>query len=496
MLGIFPVRSNHPLADAKQIRRLLHELPAQEPALALVNAGAQFESVVAADELRLDQRLDLVVQVDIAVAAHTLRLGREYLAGPEAGRAQESKLWSQNHDHWLRLFAAYDDILKRYRAGDKGAAGFAPRLPLLCARMLRACGGRLKWAQFKYGPIDAGIWSAAGTAYLAAVANGGERKAVAMGANQADSSVETEYLKLLLFHASSMDNLLPQEIEIAERLIAYLATHFRLTDRVHPFNVCWVDPAKPLPPTRLAKLPEITPSLRFFATRTALGALDGLRLNIESTGTLPAEVHLGAQYAPRVVVSVCEHLGGCWAPVPPMRGHVRHRVKSWLAVVHGIDRVHQRLSEPAGEGEAAGEAWVAEDVSRNGMRANVPLVGKDWLRVGVLLGVQPDGNGNWLVGVVRRLSRASDSFGDVGIETLSKAARAAVVDDGGRQVELILLDALGVGDEVRAVMPELLWDPKAPLALSLDGRRFRLQPCQLVEMGTGYALGRYRAEIT
>jgi hypothetical protein len=495
MLGIFTAKPSHPLADAKEIRRLVQDLPAQEPALALAYAGALFESLVATDDFRLDQRLDVVVQIDAAVAAHTLRLGREYLGGPEAGRAQESKVWSQCHDYWLGLSVAYDDILKRYGRGDKGAAGLTSRLPLLCARLLRACAGRLKWAQFRYGPIDAEIWATAGKAYLAAVANASERKPVATGANAPATSVEAEYLKLLLFQASSMGNLLPQEIEIAERLIAYLVPHFKLTDKVHPFNVCWVDPAKPVPPTRLAKLPEITPSLRFFATRTALNALNGLRLNIESTGTLPSEVHFGAQYAPRVVVLVCEHLATCWAPVPPMRGHVRHRVKSWLAVISGLDSVHRRLSGQAGQGEVAEEAWVAEDVSRNGMRANVPLVGKAWLRVGSLLGVQPDGCGNWLVGVVRRLSRSSDSFGDVGIETLSKTARAAVSDDGGRPIELILLDPVSVGDDVRVVIPELAWDPRTPLALALDGQRLRLQPRELVEMGAGYALGSYRAEL-
>lgn len=495
MLGLFSAKSSHPLADAREIRRLLQDLPAQEPAQALANAGARLESLVVTDELRLDQRLDLAMQIDSAVAAQALRLGREYLSGPEAGRAQESRTWSQNHDYWLRLAAAYADILKRCD-GDKNAAAFAPRLPLLCARLLRACGGQLKWQQFRYGPIDAVIWTTAGAAFLAAAATASERKPVAMGANAPASSVEAEYLRLLLFQSSSMDNLLPQEIEIAERLIAYLAPHFSLTQEVHPFNVCWVDPAKPMPPTRLARMPEITPTLRFFATRTALNALNGLRLNIESTGTLPTEVHFGAQYAPRVVVLVCEHLATCWAPVPPMREHVRHRVKSWLAVIHGLDAVHRRLSGQAASGEGAEEAWVAEDVSMNGIRANVPLLSKPWLCVGALLGVQPDGCGNWLVGVVRRLTRASDSFGDVGIETLSKTARAALADDGGRRVEMILLDPVTVDGEPRLVLPESMWDPRIPLALTLDGRRYRLLPRELIETGAGFALARYRAEPT
>jgi hypothetical protein len=343
MLGLFAAKPGHQLADAKEVRRLLNDLPAQEPAVALESAGALLDSLAASDEFRLDQRLDLVMQIDAAVVAQTHRLGREYLSTPDLSRAQEFKLWSQNRDYWLRLAAAYDDLLKRYRNGDKGADGLTARLPLLCARLLRACGGRLKWEQLRYGPVGGEIWATAGAAYQAAAATRAERKAVAFGANVPASSVEAEYLKLLLFQASSMDNLLPVEIEIAERLVAHLVPFFKLTDHVHPFNVYWVDPGKPLPPTRLARLPEITPTLRFFATRPALDALNGLRLKIESTGELPADVNFGGQYAPRVVLPVIEHLADCWAPVPPMRSHQRHRVKSWLTVINGLERTRPQL---------------------------------------------------------------------------------------------------------------------------------------------------------
>jgi len=234
--------------------------------------------------------------------------------------------------------------------------------------------------------------------------------------------------------------------------------------------------------------------LRFFGTRAALGALSELRSRMEASGDLPADINFGGQYPLRTVLSVVEHLATCWAPVPPMRGNPRHRVKSWLTIINGLDSVRQRLSGQTA-GQASGdEAWVVEDVSLNGIGAHVPLVGKDWLRVGALVGMQPDGGGNWLLGVVRRLVRESDSFACVGMETLSKSPCAAVADSGSMRVEIIVLDPLIAAEAVRVAMVDYAWDKRIPLLLNLEGTWARLHPLDVVDSGDGFVIGRYRVE--
>jgi hypothetical protein len=255
-----------------------------------------------------------------------------------------------------------------------------------------------------------------------------------------------------------------------------------------------VDIQKPLRPTRLAKLPEITPGLRFFNTRSALAALTKLRAVVDATGNLPAEINFGGQYSAQVALPVLNHLAACWAPTPPMRDHPRRRIKSRMTVTNGIANIYLRLADlPVPQGDL-GESWVVEDVSQGGIGAHVALIGQDWLRVGCLLGMQPEGGNNWLVGVVRRFSRESDAVGVVGVETLSKTPQSYVADSGGLRTEIVVFDPLVPGTELRVALPDMAWEEKTPMRILVGSSGYRLLPIALEETASGYMIGRYRVE--
>lgn len=495
MLGLFSARVDHPLADAREAERLLGELPAQDAAAALDSATAWLDSLVATTEFKPDDRLDLILRIDAAVLPHTRRLAREYLTAARQTRAEEFRLWKLNQDYWHSLSVGYDESLHRLRDPGKVGEALRPQLGPLVARLLHALGHRLKWDHFRYGPIAGELWTRAGGAYLAAEQGQAAVRAVALYAGAGGTTPAAEYMRMLLFQASSMDNLLPVEIEIAERLIAHLVPNFSLTDQARPENVYWVDAAKPLPPTRLARIPEIAPTLRFFATAPGLAAIERLRAEIEARGGLPAEINFGGQYSPRLVLAVIDHLAACWAPVPPMRHHPRRPVKSRMIVVGGLQPTRRYLGSELLFGDDA-ESWVVEDVSQGGIGAQVSLVGKDWLKVGSLVGLQPEGGSNWLVGVVRRFVRESDAVGSVGIETLSKQPRGALADSRGLETEVVLLDPPAAGGELRLALSIAAWEEQQPLMVEIDGRRYRLFPQDRLETGAGHVVGTYRAEAS
>jgi hypothetical protein len=489
MLGIFSAKSGHPLADAKEARRVLGELSVRDAAPALDEVSGWLESVAADEVLKLSDRLALIFQLDEAAQTHARKLGRDYLTSPRLGRQQEYKLWQANHDFWAQLGSAYDNCLNRYRGQEKGGEAVKSEVPLLIVRMLRALSAQLKWDQFRYGPVNAELWQRMGRAYLFAEQGKFSRQALTPYPNvPGESTVEQEYLKALVFQASSMDSLLPLEIEIAERLIAHFLPQFVFTAEVRPDNVYWVDADKPAPPKRLAVLPQVAPSLRFFSAGAALARLEALLRQVER-GDVPADVNLGTQYSARIVLPVLRHLAMYWAPKPPMRSHDRHRVKSRLTAVNGLANTHARLADRGGE---ESEAWVVDDVSLGGMGAQVPLGANDWVRIGALLGMQPEGGSNWLVGVIRRFSRETPTQGSVGIETLSKSPQAVVGDLGGMDCNAILLDTLHSGDTVRVILPSSAFEPAIPLVFAWQGRSARLDPIEQLESGVDFDLGLYR----
>lgn len=489
MLGIFSAKSGHPLADAKEAKRVLNELSVREAATALDEVAGWLESVAADEAFRLADRLALVSQLDEAVQAHARKLGRDYLTSPRLGRQQEYKLWQANHDYWQQLGNAYDACLTRYRSQEKGSDAVKSGLPQLLIRLLRALSAQLKWDQFRYGPVNGELWQRMGRAYLFAEQGKLSRQSLTPYPNvPGDSTVEQEYLKALVFQASSMDSLLPLEIEIAERIIAHFLPQFVFTAEARPDNVYWVDADQPAPPKRLAVQPQIAPSLRFFSAGAALEKLEAMLRQVER-GDVPSEVNLGAQYSARIMLPVLRHLAMYWAPKPPMRSHDRHRVKSRLTAVNGLAAVHDRLSNRGGE---QSEAWVVDDVSLGGMGAQVPLGANDWVRIGALLGMQPEGGSNWLVGVIRRFSRETPTQGSVGIETLSKSPQAIAGDLGGMDCNAILLDTLHTGDTVRVVLPSAAFEPAIPLVFAWQGRSARLDPIEQLESGVDFDLGLYR----
>jgi hypothetical protein len=254
--------------------------------------------------------------------------------------------------------------------------------------------------------------------------------------------------------------------------------------------VYWVDAAKPLPPTRLAKLPEVTPTLRFFNGTRAVVAVEKTMEQIRAEGRVPAGIKLGAQYDVDTVIPVLEHLGMCWAPKPPTRSNTRHRMNSQLKVVNGLTAVHQRLSGRASGTEGL-ETWVIDDVSLGGFGAQVTSSRQDWIRIGALVGMQPEGGENWLIGIVRRYVRTGPNQGSVGIETLSKTPYAVFADAGGLDTEALLLDIPEVGEYARMALPARALEEKVALLFPLDDKNARLHPRETIKTGNDFVVANF-----
>jgi hypothetical protein len=503
ILSLFSSRPDHPLADPKELKRIVAEVPLDNAFKAVDELSGWLESLINADGFRVDQLFDVARQLDDAAQQHLRKLARDYLNNPRLSRSEEKKLWSAVFGY-LELFTAVGERclsrLEENPKGDKGVDALKAHLPILAARTAAALGQMVKWVGFRYGPVHGGLWQRLGRVYLTADAGKAATKPLQLYPNvQGATTVTAEYLHALVLHASSTDSLMPLEIELADRLVAHFLAGFDFSTEVKDSSVYWVDAGRAQGPMRMAKLPQaMTPTLRFFSPGSVPKALEALIHQVER-GELPESLNLGAQYQVRAILPVLRHLATYWAPQPPLREHQRHSVKTRLAVLHGFDDSFTVFAGDVARigKERAAESWVVENVSLGGFGAAIESLRGDWLKVGSLLSMQPEGGENWVLGIVRRYVRDSEAHASVGIQTLARQAvsvqllpRASTY--GATDIPGIRLPEDRNAGEIRLVLPVATFDVRESLECQQGERRFLLTPIELVEAGSDFEIARYR----
>lgn len=498
-------RSDHPLANPKELQRILAEIPMDNAFKALDEIVGWLESVVAVEDITEDVLFDVVRQLDEAAQWHELRLGREYLHSRRLSKTDEKRLWSIVHGFWSLTATCYEKCVTRLAQKDKVAEALRPQLPLLASRLIKCLGAALKWERFRYGPQVDTVWLRLGLAYSVADQGGAASKPVQLYPKMAGMTTpQQEYLKILALHTSSIDSLLPAEIELAERLVANFISGFVFGPTSTAESVYWVDVAHAQAPLRLAKVPQrMVPSLRFFNPGKAYDNLMQLIGDLERGASLPSDLNLGNQYHPRAVLPVLRHLATYWAPLPPQRRHKRHPVKHRMSVLVGLPNALTAFSGLAGS-QAAGlqmESWVVENVSHGGFGMVIGDGQEAGLKVGTLIAMQPEGGDNWLLGVVRRFRRDSDKAAHVGILTLARQLltvelkpRTASSYAAAAGVPALWLQDAGEEGEVCLVLPPNTFDLREKMELAVDGRTVVLVPGALAEQAADYEIARYRLQ--
>ena len=493
-------KPDHPMADPKQARRLLAELPSNDPIAALEELSGWLESVSTAEGFKPEQRVELLLLIDETGQFHARKLARDYLGAVRPSKFQEGRLWTAIHNYWDQAGRAFGRAVDLFVTGAKGADGAKGVLPQLLVRALRSIAQQIKWMHIRYGPVDLSAWGVFNRVYGFAEFRGLAETSAPVFTNVAgESTAQQEFLRGVVFSASSPDALLPVETEIAERLIAELTARFRLAPAPGPEMGYWIDINQNMAPQRLVKAPPQTPTLRCFATAAALTEVRGMMQKIQASGQLPSDLVLGDAYEPAVVLDVLGHLALYWSPEPPERKHPRHNVKSRLSVTHGFEGLLGVLGGPSESLDFDGggaESWIVENVSAGGFGAVVPQMKGDWLRVGALVAMQPEGGSNWVAGAVRRVSKISGMQARVGIQTLSKAPMAGEFSTSNATADGVLLKSGDAeGGEVRIVLRPGVFVPGQNLEREREGRVHVYMPQGMEDQGEDFEIARFREMI-
>jgi len=494
---------DHPLAEAKQSRRVVEDLP-RDTHKALTEILFWIDSVNGTDGFRLDRRVELIEELDQAAKLHIRKLAQDYLQLRQQ-KFQEHRVWTAQAEFWRLLGAGYLRCIEGFQADAAGASAIKAKLPVIVCRAFLAMGQQLKWLLLRYGPVAPEVWESLGRLYAFAEARQIVDKSVPLSDGaMAATNARTEFLKTLMLGASSTESLLPQQIEIAERSIALFAAHYQLEPSESERTTCLFDLAMRRPPVRLqGAMADRGPAVRYLGAGAAYEEMRRLLEVLLIEGVLPSDKNLGGDYESRAIADVWRHLLQYWAPRPPERGSERHAINARLTIVHGFQSLTELLATPVNDtldmslaALNAIESWVVENASDGGFGAVVPATGSDWLQVGALIGLKVEGEKHWGVGVIRRMLRDGEQNRRVGIQCLSKHIVMLRIAPHGpitagnavreNDAALLLTPKPDADQRVRVMQAPATYSSGQTLAMRVHGYTFELQPEALVESSDEY----------
>ena len=499
---------DHPMAGIRQAKKLISELPANDPVKTLDEVTFWLDSIQRTEGFKLDHRFELIDLLDQAARGHQRRLAQDYLATDRQEKFRENKLWNTVFNIWKHLGDAYGQCVEQFQSGASGAGAIGKKLPAIVARALRALTQQLKWQLLRYGPVDDRLWGELGQLYLFA-----EAKRITTGTieiypdAQGHGTVQQEFLKAMMLGVSSAGGLTPLKQEIAERTVAHFGGMFTLQAKPTPGCNDFFDLSMRTAPARMIKGIEPNKMTRFFGAGKALPALEHLIEQIKAKDAVPSQVNLGGTYDTGLVLSTMRQLAMYWSDQPPARGSGRRKIATRLTVVHGFREV-LRAVDPAAEDaldfeQATGtESWIVENVSEGGFGAVIPQVKGDWIKVGTILAVQAEASQFWAAAIIRRIARDEYQLRHVGIQLLAQAvipvkllppgsvSLANVMRDGERGV--LLSTTPDRHGEIALLLRGGSYAPGQGLEMNVRGKQYHLAPRKLVEGGDDFDWAKFR----
>jgi hypothetical protein len=501
--SIFGKKSDHPMADIKSAQALLEDLPKNDAHKSLMELNEWIESVSVNTDFRLDHQFAVLRLLDETAQSHARKLARDYFVPHELGKFHENRLWLALGNFYRHLANAYCALFDRYCNGEKGDAAIRAHIPLIAGRAVHAIIGQLKYICVHYGPTDSGIWLCLARLYRHAEQQKYLDTPVALyQIEPGNTSMKFEAAHLLGWYGCGANKLSPLHLHFAERLVGRYCQFTDITAQQDANSLFSFDLNRPGAPMRVKVLKAGDvgqPSMRFVSMAAMRPKLEELFRTLEKN-VVPEDLNLSGTYEAEFVRESVKYLLD-YLGAPPLRRSARRGIKVGLNVVNGFARALDMTDVGLNFGEKTTAHWEVENISASGFSTILPAQGTDGIRIGSLLGMQPDGVPHWGAAVVRRLMRDEANQLHVGAEILAnQIAGVALSQSGGGgggfengQPALWLHARQGEpSGEVRLLMKAGTYSAHRSLQTRLDGKNFLLIPNGLLDNGIDYDLASFR----
>ena len=437
----FGGKPDHPLRDAEAAKEVLGTLPAGVSLETLEQLSHWVGSVKDTPGFACDDRLAVMCLLDQTGAAHALPLFNRFFSKIHEQDRTTRKIWDALCEYWGRLAEGYAQCVADFEHGEKGAKNVEAQMPLALARAFRAASLHFKLRYLRFVGIDAAAWAPLYRMYAFAELKQFDHVPVVAYAREVHTTALAELQKILLLYLAAPHEFPPGQLELAFRILARFAISAEWS-RVPQAECNFVmDMGAGGPPMHNLAKEAAGASQRFLGGGQALTKLDEIRV-LSEKDMLSDELRFGPEFSPAQIITVIKHLQLHLGAEPPHRHYARTKSASHLSVVHGLKPICQRVTKiELGSGMALGEEldikaktanimklvaeeiestpeiwdleaeeiastpeiWAQKDRSEWGLGAHIPAGLGAWAEPGKICGIQPDGEKNWWVGIVRRM---------------------------------------------------------------------------------------------
>jgi hypothetical protein len=502
MLGLFGNKSDHPLANIKSAQQFLDALPKTDSVEVLQEISHWIDDLFNPDnEFRLDHQYAVLRMLDDSAHLHLRKITHSYFAVLPPTAFQENRMWGAMHMYVAACESGYLNLLKAVRAGEKPGSVLKADMPLVIARGMYAISRRLECVKVRYAQIDSQCWEHMADCYDYAEMLGcqDEPLPVYAGGADADMSIMRLFASVLSWHSIAADTFKPLEMHIAKCLLTHLGKSFAVNVQFKTGSQFVLDLARPEAPSRvIVDGAQFPPSMRFISIGVLPGQVENL-LKTLAKNLLPDELKLGVAYSAEMVSEILRRLDAYFRKGLPLRRHQRKNVKMNVNAVYGLLSVLEQAEEGLNVQGVTSKICAAEDISVNGIRFVLNAKQLESVRIGTLVGLQPEKTKSWGAGIVRRLKRDAHDNLHVGVSVLSNKAEVVVLygSDGNNSASLsLLLDhPEAQSGECWMLMRPDTFSPNVSPTMKQAEQSYLLLPLALVEKGEDYDLVRYRKMV-
>lgn len=461
-LKILDDKPDHPMYDVAEARKLLADLPKDNPLKALDEVTSWLTSVKDTPGFHPDRRIGVIMLLDETGQPLHAELLRQYLAAPHLQDFQGMRLWQGAHGFMRALAEAYAVCVHEYQQAEKKPLDIKEQMPVICVRLLRAVAEQMKLELMRYLEVEQTVWDQLYLHYnFAETSQFADTMVHAYPGHVIHTNPQRELLRAMILYVSSPATLAPDQIEVSYRISARLVSLFDFKQAPDPDCPYFLDLSRPAAPDHVGDKLQATPGMRFFGAVRALPKIEDITSQNER-GVIAQERRFGSEFTPDGKLTVLNHLHAYWGREPPHRHHERRNIHTAIEVVHTfkiisdlVTRIElNRLANLSEEDSAmlkerskidildeevvyARETWEILDVSVGGVGGVVPKATGAWVKIGALCGIKAQNSDVWWVGMIRRLHTDLQNKVHVGIEILAKKPLSVWLRSLGKGTERV-----------------------------------------------------------